>query len=296
MGIFFAFLSSFAFSVSNLFGKKAAATSDLVPGFVIQYGLVALFALFFGLLSGQPLFAFDFRTILAALMLGVCGYSGIFAYLASSRHMSMGVALSLAYGYVIVLYFVNARIFPSEALSLPKLGVALAFFASIAYFLVSESKKGTGFMKYVWLPMATLVCWTGYFGTANYVVKTGIASPVWSLLLAEGSIFATALVVFLARTGYRAACGSKTRDSWKFPDLASFSSGVSMAVFTALGTGFLLVSYSFVAANLANTIGLFTTVSTAVMSAIVFRERLPKSEWSLIGVCTLLLSLFLIVP
>lgn len=68
-----------------------------------------------------------------------------------------------------------------------------------------------------------------------------------------------------------------------------------MAVFLALGTGFLLVSYSLVPANLANTIGLFTTVSTAVLSAWIFREKLRASEWSLIGVSTALLCLFLIV-
>lgn len=31
MGVIFAFLSAFSYSVANLFGKKAAATSDLVP-------------------------------------------------------------------------------------------------------------------------------------------------------------------------------------------------------------------------------------------------------------------------
>lgn len=71
---------------------------------------------------------------------------------------------------------------------------------------------------------------------------------------------------------------------------------MSMAVLLALGTGFLLASYASVAANLANTVGLFTTVITAVLSVAVFKERLPKAEWALIGACTFLLVLFLIVP
>lgn len=68
-----------------------------------------------------------------------------------------------------------------------------------------------------------------------------------------------------------------------------------MAVFLALGTGFLLVSYSLIPANLANTIGLFTTVLTAVLSAWTFRERLSFAERSLVGVSTALLCLFLLV-
>ncbi|MDQ1343673.1 MAG: hypothetical protein QG650_393, partial [Patescibacteria group bacterium] len=58
----------------------------------------------------------------------------------------------------------------------------------------------------------------------------------------------------------------------------------------------LLVSYASVAANLANTVGLFTTVVTAVLSAWVFREKLRKAEWALVIVSTLLLCIFLIVP
>lgn len=97
----------------------------------------------------------------------------------------MGIALSLAYGYVVVLYFVNARFFPEEALSASKLVVALLFFASIAAFLVSEGKKGSPIIKYLWLPVVSLISWTLYFGVANYVIKTELATPIWSLFLAE---------------------------------------------------------------------------------------------------------------
>ncbi|MDQ1344263.1 MAG: hypothetical protein QG650_983 [Patescibacteria group bacterium] len=141
MGIVFAFLSVFSYSAANLFGKKAAVSSDLVPGFVVQYGLVTLFSVFFGLLSGQAFFEFSPEIWVCAAILGIAGYSGIYAYLVSSRHMPMGVSLSLAYGYVVVLYFVNARMFVSEALSDAKLAIALAFFASIAAFLANERKK-----------------------------------------------------------------------------------------------------------------------------------------------------------
>lgn len=77
--------------------------------------------------------------------------------------MPMGISLSLAYGYVVVLYFANARLFPEEALSVPKLAVALAFFASIAAFLASESRKGNSIFKHLWLPAVSLVSWTFYF-------------------------------------------------------------------------------------------------------------------------------------
>ncbi|MFZ3233618.1 MAG: hypothetical protein WA194_09140 [Patescibacteria group bacterium] len=40
---------------------------------------------------------------------------------------------------------------------------------------------------------------------------------------------------------------------------------------------------------MSNTIGLFTTILTAVMSAWIFREKLKKSEWALIAVSTFLL-------
>lgn len=163
MGVIFAFLSAFSYSVANLFGKKAAATSDLVPGFVAQYGLVTVFSVFFGLLSGQAYFSYSAELVLLAAILGISGYAGIFALLTSSRHMPMGISLSLAYGYVVVLYFANARFFPEEALSVPKLAVALAFFASIAAFLVSESRKGSSMLRYLWLPLVSLVSWTFYF-------------------------------------------------------------------------------------------------------------------------------------
>ena len=163
MGVIFAFLSAFSYSVANLFGKKAAATSDLVPGFVAQYGLVTVFSVFFGLLSGQAFFSYSPQLAIAAAVLGISGYAGIFALLTSSRYMSMGISLSLAYGYVVVLYFVNARLFESEALSVSKLAVALAFFASVAAFLVSEGRKGSSLLKYVWLPAISLVSWTFYF-------------------------------------------------------------------------------------------------------------------------------------
>lgn len=69
-----------------------------------------------------------------------------------------------------------------------------------------------------------------------------------------------------------------------------------MAIFLALGTGFLLVSYSLIPANLANTVGLFTTVVTAVLSSWLFRERLQSTEWRLIAVSTILLCVFIILP
>lgn len=77
--------------------------------------------------------------------------------------MPMSVSLAIAYGYVIVLYFVNAEIFPSEALSPQKLAIAGLFFASIAAFLVSESKKGGSIARYAWLPGVALLSWTVYF-------------------------------------------------------------------------------------------------------------------------------------
>lgn len=185
MGIFFAFLSAFSYSVANLFGKKAAVSADLVPSFVAQYGLVTVFSILFGFLSGQAVFGFSFELAVCSAILGIAGYAGIYALLVSSRHMSMGVSLSLAYGYVVVLYFANAKLFPSEALSDAKLALALAFFATTAAFLANEGKKGGKILRYAWLPMTSLVAWTLYFGTANYVVKTGLASPAWSLSLAE---------------------------------------------------------------------------------------------------------------
>lgn len=69
-----------------------------------------------------------------------------------------------------------------------------------------------------------------------------------------------------------------------------------MAIFLALGTGFLLVSYSLIPANFANTIGLFTTVVTAVLSSWLFRERLRSTEWWLIAISTILLCVFIILP
>lgn len=96
-------------------------------------------------------------------MLGISGYAGIFAYLASSKHMPLGVSLAIAYGYVIVLYFVNAEMFPSETLSFPRLAIATAFFASVAAFLVLESRKGRNIFQHVWLPLVSLVSWTVYF-------------------------------------------------------------------------------------------------------------------------------------
>lgn len=293
MGVFFAFLSVLAYSVANLFGKRAASESDLVSGFVAQYGLVTVFSLLFALFSGQAFFSVAPETFVVSALLGAFGYAGIFALLVSSRHMSMGTSLSIAYGYVVVLYLVNARLFPSEILSWPKLAVAVAFFVSVVAFLLLEGKKGSSVAKYAWLPFVSLVSWTLYFGTANYVVKTGMASPAWSLFIAEGSIFAVAALAFVLRPLVRKTDASPVRRGF---DFVSASNGISMAVFLALGTGFLLASYDLVAANLANTVGLFTTAVTAVLSAIVFKERLPRSERVAIAVSTVLLVLFLIVP
>ncbi len=77
--------------------------------------------------------------------------------------MPLGVSLAIAYGYVIVLYFVNAKMFPSDALSFPRLAIAMAFFVSVAAFLVLENRKGRNIFRYVWLPLVSLVSWTAYF-------------------------------------------------------------------------------------------------------------------------------------
>ncbi|MDQ1344264.1 MAG: hypothetical protein QG650_984, partial [Patescibacteria group bacterium] len=61
--------------------------------------------------------------------------------------------------------------------------------------------------------MISLVSWTFYFGTANYVVKTGIATPMWSLFLAEGSIFLAAAAVFVSRTAIQALSWNVSRKS-----------------------------------------------------------------------------------
>ncbi len=163
MGIVLAFCSVFSYSVANLFGKKAAASSDLVPGFVFQYGLVTAFSLFFALLSGQSFFLPTVELLVLATLLGVSGYAGIYAYLASSRHMPLGVSLAIAYGYVVVLYFANAKMFASEALSWPKLAIAVSFFVSVVAFLVLENRKGRNVFRHVWLPLSSLVAWTLYF-------------------------------------------------------------------------------------------------------------------------------------
>ena len=69
---------------------------------------------------------------------------------------------------------------------------------------------------------------------ANYVVKTELASPVWSLFLAEGSIFLTALSAFLVRSVVRLKSDGFSAKAFGLGDLSAFSSGVSMAVFLAL--------------------------------------------------------------
>ncbi|MFB0965600.1 MAG: hypothetical protein QMC36_08205 [Patescibacteria group bacterium] len=61
-----------------------------------------------------------------------------------------------------------------------------------------------------------------------------MASPVWSLFLAEGSIFLTALSAFLGRSALRMKKDGLSAKTFGLGDLSAFSSGVSMAVFLAI--------------------------------------------------------------
>ena len=203
---------------------------------------MTLFSAAFGYFSGEAFFGFSADVLPYAAVLGVAGYAGIFAYLSSSRHMPLSTALAIAYGYVVVLYFVNARLFEAERLSNAKFAFAFAFFATVAAFLFHANRSGAKFLRHVWMPLVSLVCWTAYFGCANYVVKTGIASPAWSLMLAEGSIFTAAVAAFASRSAWRFAVRSRSDGSSRTGRSASdrakavsgFKNGIAMAVLLAL--------------------------------------------------------------
>ncbi len=296
MGIAFAILSALSMSVSNVFGKRAASYGGLVPSFVVQYGTVfALSVIAFSLFSddGIPL---SLRTLAYAAVLGTFGYAGIFAYLASSRKIPMGTSLSVAYGYVPVLFFVNAAVFPdTEALSVPKLAFAASFFATVVAFLVHSSRTKSAFLRHAWMPLTTLVCWTAYFGLSNYLVKTGFTSPLGCVVLTEGSIFSVALAAFAVWI-FRTKRDRPSSRIFEGIGAKPVAFGLLMATFLVIGAGCMFASYDLIAANVTNTVGLSTIPFTSALSAVFLKERLPKSDWALILAATGCLVGFLLVP
>lgn len=124
------------------------------------------------------------------------------------------------------------------------------------------------------------------------MVKGGVAGPISSLVLAEGSIFAAAFATYAARSAF----GIRTSGLFSSFDRSHASAALAMAAFMASGTACMLLSYARTAANLTNTVGLSTTVFTATLFALFFRERLPKSDWALIIVSTGLLTGFILAP
>jgi hypothetical protein len=206
----------------------------------------------------------------------------------------MGTFLAVANGYVVVLYFLGARMFPeTETLPVTKILVGILFFLVVTAFLAHDGRKGGGFLRYAWMPIVTLVSWTTYFGTANFLIKTGTVSPMWNVFVTEGSIFLVASAVLAFRA--LASPGTFHFPKIRFSDPV-FRSGFFMAGFLAAASSFLFLSYARIPANVANTVSLLTNVAIPTVFWVTLGERPKRSEMALIAASVLLLAAFLIVP
>ena len=286
----FSFLAVIFFSLGNIVCKYISLNFNIYKTLFFQYVFVTLLGFIYLLVFWSFSIDYSLFNLMLYWSLWFFWYLAIWAMLEWMKYLSNAIVLIISYSYVFLCYFINSFIFSEiESFSFFKLILATLFFISISIFLVEKDweTKEIKINKKIIFPILTAVGWTIYYTLNNYFIKTEIFSPTQWIFYSEFFILIFSTMAYIWNSIFW-----KIKIDFKIGN-KQFLGSFSLAVLFFLWILSTLIAYKEISWNLVNFIGLFSIISTAILSLFIFKDKLIKKQIIAIWLSFIILTIFI---
>ena len=296
IGIIYALAGVVCLWIAMTAAKFVAKKYDNFLWLFFQYVAMSFFAFLFVVIVSQvqwwsiwPTWTLLSWSVLAAVWL--FWFAGIYFLFRSFEKISGWIALTIANVTIFLQYFANLYLFDSnEALSRPKILLAIAFFLVVAKFMVNRSSGSfkRKLKKWSLRAVGTAICrWIFFVGNA-FLIKNDFMTPVQTVFYTEFAIFLIAIVAYMVMyKNDRSEVGkTRLRKLWPYAVIWAFNVGWQFLLYTSLVE---------TPANVVNVIRLFGIVTTALFCRIFLNDRLSRFQIGLMAVAMIILIGFMVV-
>ena len=109
--------------------------------------------------------------------------------------------MTIANTAVFFMFFANILIFAgSESLPWTQMLLGLIFFVIVAQFILTTDEDHHFKLNIkALLPVGTALCWATFFVANTWFIKTGVMTPVQTVLMTEGAVFVVALLWYVVK-------------------------------------------------------------------------------------------------
>ncbi|MCK9272871.1 DMT family transporter [Candidatus Gracilibacteria bacterium] len=279
-------------SLGSVISKYISVNFDIYKSLFYQYLFISFYAFAFLLLSGTPFLNFDLKISGLFILIGFFGYSGIWALYKALKHLNNAIVMVIAFTYVFLSYFLNIFLIGDiEKFSNLKLVLSIVYFLLISLFLFERNeKKKIKINKYAVYAFITSVSWTIYYGINNFIIKNQIATPVQMIFYSEFFIFIYS-IIFFSIFLFNNKINLKNELKLNKSQVISY---LSVALFLFTGGLLFFIGYKYVSGNIVNFIGLFSVITTPILTFIFLKEKLNSKQIATIFLAFIVLVLFIL--